>query len=103
MCPKFLPIMIFWSISFLRFCHQYSASFWNWHLVQVQSIHGEHDDAARAVEKRLATAKEAVKTLSEKDAAAKKALSAWDKQYKKAHGATPDDADRWVSTFHQHC
>lgn len=42
----------------------------------------------------MATAKEIVKTLSEKDAAAKKALSAWDKQYKKAYGAAPDDADR---------
>ena len=62
--------------------------------MQVQSVHGEHEDAAKSMEKRLGSAKEAIKVLSEKDAAAKKALSAWDKKYKKAHGASPDDADR---------
>ncbi|KAL8610796.1 hypothetical protein ACOMHN_016779 [Nucella lapillus] len=62
--------------------------------VLVQSIHGEHEGAGRAVEKRLNTAKEAVKPLTEKEAAAKKALSSWDKKYKKAHGAAPDENDR---------
>ena len=63
-------------------------------VLQVQSVHGEHEDAGRAMEKRLASAKEAVKPLSEKDAAAKKALHSWDKKYKKAHGASPSDGDR---------
>ncbi|KAK7116259.1 hypothetical protein V1264_001974 [Littorina saxatilis] len=62
--------------------------------VLVQSVHGEHHDAGRAMEKRLNTAKKAVEPLSEEDTVAKKALSAWDKTYKKAHGAAPDDSDR---------
>ncbi|XP_076443264.1 uncharacterized protein LOC143281879 [Babylonia areolata] len=62
--------------------------------VLVQSVHGEHEDAGRAVEKRLQTAKETVKPLSEKEAAAKKALGSWDKKYKKAHGNAPEEKDR---------
>ncbi|KAK7484015.1 hypothetical protein BaRGS_00024750, partial [Batillaria attramentaria] len=62
--------------------------------VLVQSIHGDYPGAAKAVEQRLKQAETAVKPLKEKESADKKALHAWDKKFKKTHGASPEDSDR---------